>query len=71
MLLQTVQMDRTLELATNSPTPAALVLPSLPVLWMGQTAVMVCAAMSYKTTLQTAAVNLHCLDSILKVSLLL
>jgi len=58
MFQQTVEMDRTLELAMNSPTPAALVPPSLPVLWMGQTAVMVYAAMSYKTTLQTADANL-------------
>jgi len=65
--LQTAQMDKTLELAMKSPITVALVLPSLPVLWIGQTAAMVYATMNYKTTPQTADVNLQCINSLVKV----
>ena len=60
-------MDRNIQLAIISPIPAALVPPSLPVLWMGQTAVMIHAAMSYKTTPQAADADLKCLNSIVKM----
>ena len=66
--LQTAQMDRTLELAMKSPITVALVLPSLPVLWIGQTVAMVYATMNYKTTTpQTADANLQCINSLVKV----
>jgi len=51
----------------NSLISVTLVPPSLPVSWMGQTATMVYATMSYKTILLTADANLQCLNSIVKV----
>jgi len=60
-------MDRKIQLTIVSPTPAALVPLSLPVLWMGQTAAMVHAAMRYITTSQTADADLKCLNSIVKM----
>jgi len=65
--LQTAQMDKTLELAMKSPITIVLVLPSLPVLWIGQTAAIVYATMNYKTTPQTADANLQCINSLVKV----
>jgi len=51
----------------RSPISVALVPPSLHVLWKGQTAAMVYATISYKTTLHTADANLLCLNSVVKV----
>ena len=50
-------MDRTSKLAMNSLTLLTVVLTLLPVLWMGENAVMAHAAMSYTTTLQTEGVS--------------
>ena len=57
-----VPMDRTP--AMNSPTPLSLVPSILPVLWMGQNAVMAYAAMSYRAILQTGDVSLQYLSSV-------
>ena len=64
--LRSVPMDRTSELAMNSPILVTLVLSILPVLWMGQSAVVVYATMSYRATLKTADVSRQCLNSVVK-----
>ena len=58
-------VDRTL--AMKSSTLLPLVLSILPVSWMGQNAVMVYAAMSYRAMLWIAGVSLQCLSSVVKV----
>ena len=60
-----VPMDRTP--AMNSSIPLPLILSILPVLWMGQSAVMAYAAMSYRAILQTADVSLQCPNSVVKM----
>ena len=65
--LRSVPMDRISELAMNSLILVTQVLSTLPVLLMGQHAVMVHVAMSYRATPQTADVSLQCLRSVVKV----
>ena len=65
--LRNVPMDRISELAMNSLILVTQVLSILPVLLMGQHAVMVHVAMSYRPILQTADVSLQCLSSVVKV----
>ena len=60
-------MDRTSELAMNSPTPLTVVIPLLPVLRMGENAVMAHASMSYGAMLQVEGVSLQYLISVVTV----
>ena len=65
--LRTVPMDRTSVLAMNSPTPLTVVLTLLPVLWVGENAVMAHASMSYGAMLQMKGVSLQYLNSVVTV----
>jgi len=65
--LNTVPMEGTSELAMNFPITLPLVVSLLLVLWMGQNILMADSAMSYRTTLQTAAVSLQSLNSVVKM----